>query len=225
MKVSEIFYSLQGEGRLVGTPSVFIRLSGCPLRCHWCDTKYALDNSNSKELSIPQIIEQIQPFNADFVVITGGEPLISPDLLKLTQELKQLDKQITIETAGISFVDGLCCDLMSISPKLSNSTPIGSEFEQTHDKNRLNIPVIKQLIKTYNYQLKFVVDNESDFAEIEDLVKLLEIPKEKIYLMPQAKTRQQLLEKSGFVCELCKKSGFNYGQRLHVMLWDSVRGV
>ena len=123
MRINEIFYSLQGEGFLAGVPSVFIRLAGCPLRCKWCDTKYAWDNTAGENYSIEKILQTVQQWPSKFIVITGGEPMINSDLPKLVQKLKALGKHITIETAGIAYIPDMPCDLMSISPKLSNSVP------------------------------------------------------------------------------------------------------
>ena len=119
--VSEIFYSIQGEGLLAGTPSVFIRLASCPLQCKWCDTQYAWDANEGEELPIPEIVNRIVHWPCRYVVITGGEPMVNPELPDLSKALKERNKHITIETAGIKFVAGLSCDLMSVSPKLSNS--------------------------------------------------------------------------------------------------------
>ena len=103
MKTNEIFYSLQGEGFLAGVPSVFIRLAGCPLRCKWCDTKYAWDQKAGQEYSIAKIVESVQQTKCKFLVVTGGEPMINSDLPKLVRQLKAADKHITIETAGIAY--------------------------------------------------------------------------------------------------------------------------
>ncbi|HXU50202.1 MAG TPA: 7-carboxy-7-deazaguanine synthase QueE, partial [Candidatus Binatia bacterium] len=120
MKISEIFYSVQGEGMLTGVPSVFVRTSGCNLRCTWCDTPYTSWQPEGEERTIDSIVREVNGYNAAHVVITGGEPMIAPAIAELTQALTQ---HITIETAGTVFVD-VRCDLMSISPKLANSTPI-----------------------------------------------------------------------------------------------------
>src|SRR4030042_292096 len=101
MVINEIFYSLQGEGFLAGVPSVFVRLAGCPLRCRWCDTKYAWDERSGKDYSIEEICQKVRKWKSKFVVITGGEPMVNPDLPELVQKIKQLRKHITIETAGI----------------------------------------------------------------------------------------------------------------------------
>ncbi len=214
MKVIDIFYSLQGEGFLAGVPSVFVRLAGCPLRCKWCDTKYAWDERGGKDYSIEEICEEIQKWESRFVIITGGEPMVNSDLPELAQKIKQLGRHITIETAGIVFVPGLACDLMSISPKLSNA---GSVPEET---------TLRKLIDNYKYQLKFVVDSENDLAEIKRTIERIgNVDCGKVMLMPQAATRNELLAKSPMVAEMCKQTGFVFCQRLQVLVWDNKRGV
>ncbi|MCJ7674229.1 MAG: 7-carboxy-7-deazaguanine synthase QueE [Sedimentisphaerales bacterium] len=226
MRISEIFYSLQGEGFLAGLPSVFIRLAGCPLRCRWCDTKYAWDESAGQDYGIAEIVETIQKWPCRFVVITGGEPMTNPDLPQLAQPLKAAGRHITIETAGIVFVPDLPCDLMSISPKLTNSTPDDLRLAAIHEDSRLDIAVLRKLIDSYNYQLKFVVDDEADLAEIQQTIKTIgKVDLEKVMLMPQAATRNELLVKSPMVAEMCKSTGFTLCQRLQVLLWNNQKGT
>ena len=122
MRVNEIFYSLQGEGFQAGVPSVFVRLSGCPLRCRWCDTKYAWKEDSGFEKTPGEIVTEVNNWPCEHVVITGGEPMINSQLPQLVQALKKTDKHITIETSGIAYIPDMPCDLMSISPKLSNDT-------------------------------------------------------------------------------------------------------
>lgn len=224
MIISEIFYSLQGEGFLAGLPSVFIRLAGCPLRCRWCDTKYAWDEGAGQDYGIAEIVETIQKWPCRFVVITGGEPMTNRGLPQLAQQLKAAGKHITIETAGIVFVPDLPCDLMSISPKLSNSTPDDPRLAAIHEDSRLDIAVLRKLIDNYNYQLKFVVDGEADLAEIQQTIKTIaKVDLEKVMLMPQAATRNDLLVKSPMVAEMCKSTGFTLCQRLQILLWNNER--
>lgn len=214
MKVVDIFYSLQGEGFLAGVPSVFVRLAGCPLRCKWCDTKYAWDYGAGDDYSIEKILQTVQQWNSKFIVVTGGEPMVNPDLQQLVRKLKDLDKHITIETAGVAFIAALPCDLMSISPKLSNAD---SAPEET---------ILRRLIDNYEYQLKFVVDSEDDLAEIQQTIKKLgNVDSEKVMLMPQAATRDELSAKSPMVAELCKRTGFAFCHRLQVLLWNNSRGM
>ncbi len=225
MRINEIFYSLQGEGFLAGVPSVFIRLAGCPLRCKWCDTKYAWDAAAGAHYSIKKIIQTTRKYQTGFAVITGGEPMADSDLPELTKELKKSGKHITIETSGIAFIPDMPCNLMSISPKLSNSTPDEPHLAAIHENNRLDMAVLGELLDHYPYQLKFVIDSEDDLLEIARTVgQLPNVDAGKVMLMPQAKTRQELLAKSPMVADLCKRTGFAFGQRLHILLWSNEKG-
>lgn len=216
MVVNEIFHSIQGEGMLAGTPSVFIRLAGCPVGCKWCDTQYAWDANEGEELPIPEIVNKIIHWPCRYVVITGGEPMVNPQLPDLAMALKERNKHITIETAGIKFVAGLACDLMSVSPKLSNS---GTK------KGPDPFSPVRQLIRHYPYQLKFVVDSPDDLPEIQQVVEQIGgISAEKVMLMPQAKTREELIAKSPMVAQLCKEAGYVFCQRLHILLYDGAKG-
>ena len=226
MVINEIFYSLQGEGFLAGAPSVFVRLAGCPLCCRWCDTKYAWDETAGAHYSIEKIVQTVQQTQSKFVVITGGEPMVNPDLPQLVQKLKVSDRHITIETAGIVFIPALPCDLMSISPKLSNSTPADAKLAALHEDSRLDIAVLRELIDNYKYQLKFVVDSQDDLPEIQQTIKQIgNVDSEKVMLMPQAATRDELLAKSPMVADLCKNTGFAFCRRFQVLLWNNERGT
>jgi len=225
MQVSEIFYSLQGEGFLAGVPSVFVRLAGCPLRCKWCDTKYGWDKKAGAHYSIEKIVQTIQQAQK-FVVITGGEPMTNSDLPELVEKLKKSGKHVTIETSGIAFIQDLACDFMSISPKLSNSTPAEPELAALHEDSRLDIAVLRRLIDNYKYQLKFVVDSRADLLEIQQTIEEIgNVDTEKVMLMPQSGTRDELLAKSPMVADMCKRTGFAFGQRLQILLWNNERGT
>jgi len=152
--------------------------------------------------------------------------MISSDLPKLARELKTNGKHITIETAGIAYIPEMPCDLMSISPKLSNSEPDEPKLAAIHRNSKLDLAVLEELIDHYNYQLKFVVDSEADLPEIEETIeKLTNAEREKIMLMPQAATRQELLAKSPMVADMCKRTGCAFGQRLQVLLWNNRKGT
>ncbi|MBN2456943.1 MAG: 7-carboxy-7-deazaguanine synthase QueE [Sedimentisphaerales bacterium] len=231
MWVSEIFYSLQGEGFLAGIPSVFIRLAGCPLRCKWCDTKYAWEETAGKDYSIGSILKLLQQWPCDFVVITGGEPMVNSDLTvrnqlpDLTRSLKALDKHVTIETAGLALLPDMRCDLMSISPKLSNAVPAEPKLAAIHRSYTLNIAVLQQLIDNYEYQLKFVVESEQDIYEIQQTIgQMGNVDTRKVILMPQAATKEQFLTKAPMVAKLCKNTGFVFGNRLQILLWNGQKG-
>src|SRR5438105_10286976 len=103
MKLSELFHSIQGEGKLTGVPSVFIRASGCNLRCVWCDTPYASWNPEGEDVPPAQIVQRVREFGAKHVVLTGGEPMIMPDVVELCAALKDAGHHLTIETAATVF--------------------------------------------------------------------------------------------------------------------------
>jgi 7-carboxy-7-deazaguanine synthase len=223
LKIAELFYSLQGEGSLVGVPSVFIRTSGCNLRCSWCDTPYTSWQPEGTEIDLDRIVDEVQAHPARHVVITGGEPMIQPEMVPLTGRLRALGLHITIETAGTVF-QPVACDLMSISPKLSNSTPGGS-FAEPHDRLRIQPAVLRELMARYEYQLKFVVENPADVAEIRALLEALDAPRERVILMPEGTEHARLVERGQWLAEICKEEGLRFSPRLHIDLWGSRRGV
>ncbi len=165
MLISEIFYSLQGEGGLAGLPSVFVRTSGCNLRCTWCDTPYASWNPEGTQQSIEDIVSEVQQHPTRHVVLTGGEPMIAPQIRELASELKLLGYHVTIETAATVAPDGIACDLASLSPKLLNSAPDGTKhaaWRKKHEATRWNPAVIRAWLDGYAYQFKFVVARPED---------------------------------------------------------------
>ncbi|MDR3699218.1 MAG: 7-carboxy-7-deazaguanine synthase QueE [Candidatus Sulfopaludibacter sp.] len=223
MKIAELFYSLQGEGALIGVPSFFIRTSGCNLRCSWCDTPYTSWQPEGTELSLEQILDEVQAHPARHVVVTGGEPMIAPEILPLTERLRALGLHITIETAGTVF-QPVACDLMSISPKLANSTPEGRWAAQ-HDRLRIQPPVLCELMRRYEYQLKFVIARADDVQEVRSLLETLGAAADRVILMPEGTDAERLRERGVWLAEICKEEGFRFSPRLHVDLWGNRRGV
>lgn len=228
MRIAEIFYSIQGEGRLIGVPSVFIRTSGCNLRCVWCDTPYTSWKPEGDERSLTEIIAAAAKYPVKYVVITGGEPLLAPEIEELTKRLRRRAYHITIETAATIFKP-VACDLMSMSPKLSNSTPWKREkgkFAKMHEGRRLNFPVMQQFVDRYDYQLKFVAERKQDFAEIEAiLAKLKNVDRNRVLIMAQGRTKKELRERAAWIVELCQQCGFSYTPRLQIELWGNRRGT
>jgi 7-carboxy-7-deazaguanine synthase len=227
MFISEIFYSIQGEGELTGVPSVFVRTSGCNLRCSWCDTKYASWTPEGLEMSIEDILAEVDRFAAQHVVLTGGEPMIAKGIRDLASELKQLGKHITIETAATIAPEQILCDLASLSPKLNNSTPGLNGWRERHEERRLRPDIVRTWIQNYNYQLKFVVSSASDLTEIGELISTVgcEIKPAKILLMPEGTDGQTIQSRSEMLVDVCKRFGYRYCNRLQLELFGNKRGT
>jgi len=229
MRIAELFHSIQGEGKLSGVPSVFVRASGCNLRCTWCDTPYASWEPEGDDWPIERIAREVEQYRCKHVVLTGGEPLIMPDIEPLCDLLKKADHHITIETAATIYKP-LPADLISMSPKLSNSTPHtrqAGRFVEMHERQRLRIDVIQQFIDSAgDYQLKFVVSDAHDVDEIESILKQLSrvVPAD-VLLMPEGTTPAALQARAHWLSEICKQTGFRYCPRLHVELYGNKRGT
>ncbi len=231
MLISETFYSLQGEGELTGVPSVFVRTSGCNLRCAWCDTPYASWHPEGDLRSVPGILAEIEAHPAArHVVLTGGEPMIAKDIRALAAAVRQSGRHITIETAGTVAPDGIACDLASLSPKLLNSAPDALEhaaWRKKHEATRWQPDVIRAWIDAYPYQFKFVVSRPEDIEELEHMLAALkrEIPRHKVLLMPEAITLEKMRGRAEWLGELCKARGYRYAHRLHIELYGNRRGT
>ncbi len=223
MRIAEIFYSIQGEGSLLGVPSVFVRTSGCNLRCRWCDTPYTSWRPEGENIPVDEILDRVARFASQHVVVTGGEPMIAPEIVSLTQGLRERGVHVTIETAGTVF-SPVACDLMSISPKLANSTPPG-EWAARHEKLRIQPEVLRRLMAAYEYQLKFVVERPEDLYEILALVENLRPDRTRVILMPEGTDPATLRERAEWLVELAKREGFRYSPRLHIDLYGNRRGV
>jgi 7-carboxy-7-deazaguanine synthase len=229
VKIAEIFRSLQGEGKLMGVPSVFVRASGCNLRCTWCDTPYASWEPEGQNLTVEQIVAEVQKFPAHHIVLTGGEPMIMPEIGALCDALKELKYHLTMETAG-TVCSPVKIDLASVSPKLANSTPSereGGRFAEVHEKHRLNIPVIQHFIDSAPaFQLKFVVSSENDLREIDSILSQLHHwePAD-VLLMPEGIDVETQNARTPWVSELCKQRGFRFCPRLHIALYGNTRAT
>jgi 7-carboxy-7-deazaguanine synthase len=236
MRISEIFYSIQGEGKLVGVPSVFVRVSGCNLRCVWCDTPYASWNPEGPEMTVAEIVDRVIAHGASHTVLTGGEPMMFKEMTTLISELKSRGQHITVETAGTLWLDGLppgAIDLASISPKLANSVPHQREagrFAQTHEKNRINLDILKTFAQggggvIKESQWKFVISSPADLPEIESLAAQIPIPKQDILLMPEGTDAATITQRSLTLADLCLQKNYRLSPRLHVYLWGNKRGT
>lgn len=226
MKYSELFHTIQGEGMLIGVPSVFFRTSYCNLRCTWCDTPYTSWTPENKDITVAESVNAIAQFGCKHVVITGGEPFIqTKELIALCHELDKQGHHITIETNATVYAN-VAAHLISMSPKLRNSNPPeDNRFFKRHERERIRPEVIRMFLDTYSCQVKFVVDTPDDLAEIKTLQKNIGIPSETIMLMPQGKTSEVLNQKQVWLVELCKENGYRYSPRVHVDIWGEKRGV
>lgn len=236
LRVSEFFTSVQGEGMWVGVPSTFVRLSGCNLRCVWCDTPYASWAPEGPVMEVEEIVAEILKGGADHVVVTGGEPMLFEETVALTEKLKAAGKVITIETAGTVYRP-VVADLMSISPKLAHSTPTGTHARpgyelpaswiQRHERDRLQPEVLNQLIETYpNVQLKFVVATEADLEEIESLLSQLQ-PKaaQSVVLMPEGTSAERVQATAKWLVPHCIARNWRLSPRFHIDLFGDKRGT
>ena len=225
MRIAELFASLQGEGVLTGVPSLFIRVSGCNLRCRWCDTPYTSWRPEGDERSKSEILAWVRGFpHYRHIVVTGGEPMLFDEIVPLCAELRRMGMHITIETAGTVFRE-VACDLMSVSPKLANSTPDDAVWGERHERTRIQPEVLRRLIAGSEYQLKFVVASAADLDEVQSVQALCGAPNERVLLMPEGIDAEVLRERSLWLAELCKLHGYRFTPRLHVMLWGARRGV
>jgi len=226
LKIAEIFYSIQGEGILAGVPSVFVRTSGCNLRCTWCDTPYTSWKPEGQDLMMGTVLADVRRRWSTHVVVTGGEPMIGNRIVELTKGLKDLDLHVTIETAGTVY-QPVVCDLMSISPKLANSTPLRREagkYAAQHDRLRYQPDVLKRLMK-YDYQLKFVVVQPEDLTEIEAIVTETKADRSRVVLMAEGVTPEAIFERAKWIVDICKRERFRYSPRLHIDLYGNERGT
>jgi 7-carboxy-7-deazaguanine synthase len=226
VKYSEIFYTIQGEGKLIGVPSVFFRTSYCNLRCVWCDTPYTSWRPENKQITVAEAVEAITQYNCKHVVITGGEPFVQGrELTELCHELDRRGHHITIETNATIFAPA-AAHLISMSPKLRNSNPPSdNRFFRMHERGRIRADVIRRFLERYECQVKFVVDSPDDIKEISALGAEIPIPAEVIILMPQGMTPEELRPKQEWLIELCKAHGYRYSPRVHVDIWGNRRGV
>jgi 7-carboxy-7-deazaguanine synthase len=228
MKISEVFATIQGEGILSGVPSLFIRVSGCNLRCVWCDTPYTSWTPEGEEWSVERLLAWTGGHpQYRHVVLTGGEPMIFSESVSLTHALRERGFHITVETAGTVWQD-VACDLMSISPKLANSTPAereGGRWAAAHERLRLNPAALRALTAAYDYQLKFVVSQAEDLEEVRSIRALVDTPAERVLLMPEGVTPEALAARSEWLVEICKAERFRFCPRVHVMLYGNRRGV
>ena len=241
--LGETYTCLQGEGKYIGIPHILIRVTGCRLRCQFsesfCDTPYASWKPEKGKFTLNDIVKFYEDNpHIKYTMITGGGPTIHPELLKeLCVIGKKYNHTITIETEGSEFVETEA-DCISLSPKLSNSTPqpgtwmpfanreVTEKDKQQHEKWRCNYDAMKKLIEYHpDYQLKPVISIETDLNEVEDLQNILGIPNDKVWLMPEGLVTEELNKRRVWLMELCQNYGYNFTDRLHIIAYGDKRGV
>jgi 7-carboxy-7-deazaguanine synthase len=220
MYVAETFASLQGEGTLAGTPSFFIRSSGCNLRCRWCDTPYT---------SGWQCVAASASWKRGGRRARGtchrGEPLLQRSIAPLTEALRGEGLHVTVETAGT--VDPpFTCDLLSVSPKTSSSDPPGA-WRERHAATRSELGPLRRLLERFpEHQLKLVVVDADDLPEILALLESLGgVDRGRVLLMPEGRTAAEVAARAAEVAALCIQHGFRYTPRLQLDLFGGGRGV
>lgn len=209
-RISEIFYSVQGEQPGLGEPAVFVRFAGCNLKCSFCDSKYSWEKGTA--MSVPQVFSEIQKYGtcSRNVVITGGEPTIQKSfLMSLIYKLRQNNYTVSLETNGTHFDwRFVMLNHIAVSPKLINDITIDSCI---------------QFIRLPNAYFKIVFVNEQYVRNM--LCTLSHIPKDRVYIMTEAADRKTLRKKLKQTYDFCLKTGYNMGYRLQIEMFDKKRGV
>jgi len=228
MKLAEIYKSLQGEGLLTGTPSVFVRTSGCNLRCWFCDTPFASWQPEGQDYAVDEIIAQIEEWDCRHVVLTGGEPMLFAELLPLAERLRARQWHVTIETAGTLYLP-VQCDLMSISPKLASSAPSPTQnahWNRRHSRDRYQPEILRRLMAEHNYQLKFVIDRVSDLDEVQQMLEELgDLQRNRVLMMPQGTTADELQQRSAWLEPYCVEQGLQFCPRRQIEWFGTIRGT
>jgi 7-carboxy-7-deazaguanine synthase len=209
LRITEIFYSLQGESNTVGLPTVFIRLTGCPLRCSYCDTAYAFTGGEKKEIN--DIIAEVESYETRYVTVTGGEPLAQLSCLELMMRLLDLGYIVSLETSGaidVSAVDPRVIKVMDIK------TPSSGELSKNLYQN------IQYLTK--NDQVKFVIGNEEDYGWSKQILSEYHLPDCCEVLFSPVMGQQNPTELANKILQ--DRLPVRFQIQLHKLLWDNVRG-
>ena len=225
MRIAEFFQSIQGEGEFAGTPSVFVRTTGCNLRCWFCDTPYTSWDPEGSHEPWQVLAERILACDCQHVVVTGGEPMLQPDIVPLTECLTRSGRIVTIETAGTVHRPAQAA-LMSISPKRPNSTPTDAVWSRRHEALRDRTDVVARMTREYRYQLKYVIDSPADVEDVDEHVAQIGgIAADRVFLMPQGTDAGELRDKTQWLREAAARRGYSVSPRLHIELFGNHRGT
>lgn len=223
--IAETFVSLQGEGKLTGVPSLFVRTSGCNLRCHFCDTPYTSWEARGAHLAIDEILAPLGAHpGVRHAVVTGGEPMIAKGIDALVDALHQRGLHVTIETAGTVYRE-LPVDLWSVSPKLASSAPdAGSGWRERHLEARVDDAAVRQMMRG-EHQLKFVAGSEADLEEIAAWTERLSARPDDVLIMPQGTTVAEIDRVAGWLVPAVIARGWRYCDRMHIRLFGNTAGT
>lgn len=226
MRIAEVFRSIQGEGEFLGTPSVFVRTTGCNLRCWFCDTPYTSWHPEGNQQDWRQLLKTVLDFDCRHVVLTGGEPMLQPAIVPLSHALREAGRLVTVETAGTMFRP-VAADLMSISPKLSNSAPLeAGRWRSRHERDRQRFDVIEQLLGQFVCQFKFVIDKPDDLREVADyMVAFPRVDASQVWLMPQGVSMEELSARIEWLGPAAERLGYRLSPRLQIELFGHTRGT
>jgi 7-carboxy-7-deazaguanine synthase len=216
VRVSEIFASVQGEGATVGTPSAFVRLQGCSIGCTWCDTKYAWAPGGGREVTLDALLAQVRDIGLENVVVTGGEPLEHSGFPAVVKGLKAAGHRVEVETAGTLIPPDVPVDQWNVSLKLSHS---GVPTER-----RLCARPIAAF-RDLGGWFKFVVATERDVDEILAIQAAYRLASASVLLMPLGMRREEQEARMPLVIEWCRRYGFRFSPRIHILVWGPKRGV
>jgi 7-carboxy-7-deazaguanine synthase len=216
LRVSEVFASVQGEGVTIGTPSAFVRLQGCSVGCAWCDTKYSWAATGGRETTLEAVLAEVAMTRLDNVVVTGGEPLEHPVFVALVDALKAAGKRIEVETAGTQLPRSTAVDQWNVSLKLAHSG-VPAEVRLRADA----MDAFRDLPAWF----KFVVATEDDVNEVLAIQAAYRLPTARIVLMPLGMRREEQQQRMPLVIDWCRRHGFRFSPRLHILVWGPKRGV
>jgi organic radical activating enzyme len=217
LRVSELFHSLQGEGPSAGRPAHFLRLQGCDVGCHWCDTKYSWSADGGQAMTLPQVEAGLRALgDAPLLVVTGGEPLQHAGIAELLAFLAARWPRVEVETSGIASPPLRHERLhYNVSPKLPSATPRWKETWRH----------VEAFAADPRATFKIVVGDSPDPEDVLRLVGEHRLPRERVMLMPEGLTDQAVRDHAASLAELCKQHGFSLSPRLHIWLWGARRGA
>lgn len=216
LNVSEVFVSVQGEGVTAGMPSAFIRLQGCSVGCGWCDTKYSWAPDGGRETTLEALLADVADAGTDNVVVTGGEPLERPAFAALVNGLKVAGHRVEVETAGTLVPPHVGVDQWNVSLKLEHSG-VARDVRMR--------PEAIIAFRDLDAWFKFVVATERDMEEVLAIQTAYGLASKRIVLMPLGMRRDEQLARMPIVIEWCRRHGFRFSPRLHILAWGPKRGV